>query len=112
MDLLHLLKENFKNLLFESLITGKNFKNLSSLSSFSLSQRWRLRCPENRDVQIIRLNVLQGIESNLAYTKVLEVVSQHILRSRTLWHPLSSGMFKNEQIFSSVILKLMSAFSL
>ena len=29
MDLLYLLKENFKNLLFDLLITGRSFENLS-----------------------------------------------------------------------------------
>ena len=33
MDLLYLLKENFKNLLFDLLIIGKRFENLSYLSS-------------------------------------------------------------------------------
>ena len=38
MDLLYLLKESFKNLLFDLLIIGKSFKssNLSYLSSCSL----------------------------------------------------------------------------
>ena len=37
MDLLYLLKENFKNLLLDSLITGRKFENLLYLSSCSLS---------------------------------------------------------------------------
>ena len=67
MDLFYLLKENFKNLLFDTIITEKSFENLSYLSSCSLSQRrkfWRI-CS----------NVLQGIEYDLAYTKVSGVVS-------------------------------------
>ena len=36
MDLLYLLKENFKNLLFDLLIIGTGFKNLSYLSGCSL----------------------------------------------------------------------------
>ena len=36
MDLLYLLKENFKNLLFDLLIIGRSFENLSYLSSCSL----------------------------------------------------------------------------
>ena len=104
MDLLYLLKENFKNLLFDLLITGENFENLSYLSSFLLSQRWRFRR--------IHSNVLRGIESNHAYTKVLGVASQYILRSGSLWHPLSSSMLKNRRIFSLVISLVMSAFSL
>ena len=38
-DLFYLLKENFKNLLFGLLITGRGFENLSYLSSCSFSQR-------------------------------------------------------------------------
>ena len=33
MDLLYLLKENFKNLLFDLLIIGRGFENLPYLSS-------------------------------------------------------------------------------
>ena len=61
MDLFCLLKESFKNLLFDPLITGRSFDKLSYLSSCLLSQRWRF--------QRIRSNLLQGIESDLAYTK-------------------------------------------
>ena len=105
MDLFYPLKESFQNLLFDSLITGKSFENLSYLSSFSFSQRWRFRR--------IYLNVLRGIESDLAYTKVLGIVSEYILRCESLWHPLSSSMLKNKRIFSLVISKLlMSAFCL
>ena len=87
MDLFYLLNKNFKNLLFDSLIPQKNFESLSYLSSCSLSQRWRFRR--------ICSNVLQGIESDLAYTKVSGVASQYILRSGSIWHPLSSSMLKN-----------------
>ena len=48
-------------------------------------------------------NLLQGIESDFAYTKVSRVVSKYILRSGSLRHPLSSSMPKDEQIFSLVI---------
>ena len=41
MDLLNLLKENFKDLLSDLLITRRSFENLSYLSSCSLSQRLR-----------------------------------------------------------------------
>ena len=98
------LKENFKNLLFDLLTTERSFENLSYLSSCSLSQRrgfWR-----------IRSNLLRGTELDLAYTKVYRVVSQYILWSGSLWHPLSSSMFKNEWIFLLVISKLMPVFSL
>ena len=62
LDLFYLLSDNFKNLLFDLLITGKSFENLPYLSSCLLPQRWRFRR--------IRSNVLRGIELDLAYTKV------------------------------------------
>ena len=61
MDLFCLLKESFKHLPFDSLMTGRNFEILSHLSSCLLSQRSRF--------QRIRSNLLRGIESNFAYTK-------------------------------------------
>ena len=100
MDLLYLLKDNIKNLLFHLLIIGRSFKNLSSCS---LSQRWRF--------WRIRSNVLRAIESDLAYTKVSGVASQYILWSGSLWYPVRSSMLKNKRIFSLVILALMPAFS-
>ena len=97
-DLLFLLKENFKNLLFDSLIKRRSSENLSYLSSWLLWRRWRFRR--------ICSNVLGGIESNFASTKVLRVFNQYILRSRNLWHSLSSSILKNKQIFPLVISKL------
>ena len=41
MDLFYLLKDNFKNLLFDLFIMDRIFENLSYLPSTSLSQRWR-----------------------------------------------------------------------
>ena len=76
MDLFYLLKKNFKNLLFDLLIMGKSFENLSYLSSCLLSQRWRFRR--------IRSNLLRNIGSDLAYTKVSWVAFQYILRSGSL----------------------------
>ena len=84
-DLFYLFKGNFKNLLFDSLITGRSLGNLSYFSGWLLSQRWRF--------QRIRSNVLRGSESDLAYTKILGVLSQYILRSESFWHPLSSSKF-------------------
>ena len=92
-----------KNFLFNLLIMARSFKNLFYLSSCSLPQRRFRR---------IRWNVLRGIESELACTKVSGVVSQYILRFGSLWHPLSSSMLKNKQIFLLIISKLISAFSL
>ena len=103
MVLLYLLKENFKNILFNLLITGRIFKNLSYLWSRLLSQRWRF--------WRICSNVWPGIESDLAYTKVSLVASQYILWSGSLWYPVRSSMLKNKQFFSLVISKLMPAFS-
>ena len=100
MDLLYLLKDNIKNLLFHLLIIGRSFKNLSSCS---LSQRWRF--------WRIRSNVLRAIESDLAYTKVSGVASQYILWSGSLWYPVRSSMLKSKRIFSLVISKLMPVFS-
>ena len=53
-----------------------------------------------------------GTESDLAYTKVLGVVFQYILWSGSLWDPPNNNMLKNKRIFSTVISKLTSAFSL
>ena len=103
MDLLYLLKEKFKNLLFHLFITGRGFENLSYWSSCSLSQRWRF--------WRIRSNVLRAIESDLAYTKVSGVASQYILWSGSLWYPVRSSMLKSKRIFSLVISKLMPVFS-
>ena len=72
------------------------------LSSFLLSQRWRF--------QRTPLVLFRGIKSELAYTKVSGVVSQHFWRPGSLWHVLSSSMLKNKLFFSLVFLKLMSAF--
>ena len=84
MVLFYLLKENFKNLLFDSLITEKSFDNLSYLSSCLLSQRWRFRRMHS--------NILRGIESDLTYTKVSGIAPRYILWSGRLWHPLSRSM--------------------
>ena len=73
MDLLYLLKDTFKNLLFDLLIIGRTFENLPYLSKCSLSRRWRF--------WRIRSNVLWGIKSGLAYAKVSGVNSQKYRRS-------------------------------
>ena len=76
MDLFYLFKENFKNLLFDLLITGRSFENLTYLASCMFSQKWRFR--------ITRYNVVRGIELDLAHSKVLGVASQYILGSGNL----------------------------
>ena len=92
-----------KNLLFDLLTMARSFKNLFYSSSCSLPQKRFHR---------IRLHVLQGIESDLACTKVSGVVYQYILRFGSLWHPPSSSMLMNKQTFSLIISKLISDFSL
>ena len=103
MDLMYLLIENFKNLLFDLLIIGRSSKNLSYLSSCSLSQRWRF--------WRILSNVLREIKSDLAYTKVLRYVSKYILWFGSLWYPARSSTLKNEWLFLLVISKSVSVFS-
>ena len=90
MDLFYLLKENFKSLLYNSLITVKHFDKFSYLSR-------------------IRLHISGSIESNLAYTKVSVVVSQYM---GSLWYPLTSSMHTNRQTISVVVSEIMPAFSL
>ena len=92
-----------KNLLFDLLTMARSFKNLFYSSSCSLPQKRFHR---------IRLHVLQGIESDLACTKVSGVVYQYILRFGSLWHPPSSSMLMNKQTFSLIISKLISDISL
>ena len=103
MDLLYLLKKNFKKLLSDILITERSFKNLSYLSCCSLSQKWRF--------WRIHSNVLRGIELELASTKVSVVASQYILWPGSIWYPVRSSMLKNKRIFSLVISALMPVFS-
>ena len=91
MDLLYLLKKNFENLLFELLITGRSFDNLSYLRSFSSSRIWRF--------WRIHSNVLQGIESDLAYTKVFGVASHYILWTGSSWYPVRGSTLRNKQYF-------------
>ena len=88
-----------------------------------LTPRW---VSKQKDMKYLSINIsktgvgvkhsvsrfLRSIELDLAYAKVSGITFQYILRSRSLWHALSSNMLKNERIFSSVISKLMSAFSL
>ena len=96
-------RELEKNLLFDFLITGRSFENLSYLSSCSLSQRWRF--------WRIHSNVLRGIESDLAYTNVSGVTFQYTLWSGSLWYLVRSSMRKNKQILLLAIWKLMPALS-
>ena len=47
----------------------------------------------------------RDIESDIAFTKLSEDVSQYILWSGSLWHPLSKSMPKKKGYVSSEILK-------
>ena len=102
MDLLYLLKENFKNSLFDLLITGKSFENLCYLSSCSISQSWRL----SRTLQRITRRWITPCSH-----KSIVVTLQYILWSGSLWYPVRSSMLKNKRIFSLVISALMPVFS-
>ena len=51
-----------------------------------------------------------GIESDITFTKLSGDVSQYILRSRSLWHPLSKSMTKNKRNVSLEIFKTSVSF--
>ena len=53
MDLLYLLKENFKNSLFDLLITGKSFENLLFIKLFDIT---KLKTLENAPTHYEALN--------------------------------------------------------
>ena len=65
------------------LMTQKSFEN------FLIYQV--LHCHEDFE------EYLQTWQSDIAFTKVSVDVCQYILRSRNLWHPLSSSMPKNKR---------------
>ena len=92
----------FKNLLFDLLITARNFKNLFYLSSCSL---WQI-IPKNTLKRITRHWIRPCLHKSIG------VVCQYIFLSESIWHPLSSSMLKNKQILSLIISKLISTFSL
>ena len=94
----YLLKMNFRNLLFDLLITGHIFENLTYLSSCSLSKSLRFQ----------RINC----KSDLAYIKALGINCQYILWSGSLWHPLNSSIARTKEIVLLITSKLMPAFSL
>ena len=76
---------------------------MSYLSSCLLSQRWRFWRTHS--------NVLKGIESDLACTKVMGVASQSILWSGSLWYQVRSSMLKSKWILLVVISKLIPVIS-
>ena len=56
-------------------------------------------------MEISKNTFKRGIESDTVFTKVLGDVSQYILRSGSLWHPLSSSIPKNKRNVSLEIFK-------
>ena len=69
MDLLYLLKENFKSLLFDLLIIGRSFENLSYLSSCSLHK--------DEDSEEYAQTYYEALNQKL--------LTQYILWSGSLW---------------------------
>ena len=97
MDLFSSFKENFKTLLFNSLITGLRLENRLTYQV--------VHCHHDADFE----------EYFLTYHKVLNQIilvptyrgiSQYILRSGSLRNSLSSSMLKNKRNVSLVFLKL------
>ena len=87
-DLFCLLKENFKKFLFDLLITGRSLENLSSCF-----------CHKDGDSQ----------EYGRTHS---ETLNQNLLAQEYRGSPPNSSMLKIKRIFSLVISKPMSAFSL
>ena len=94
MDLFYLLKENFKN-------HGNEIWEFALFIKLFFATKME-----------ISIKYAFSLNQTLFTQKYWGVASQYILRSGSLWHPLSSNMLKNKRIFSLVISKLMSAFSL
>ena len=69
--------------LFNSLITGRSFENLSYLSSCSLSQRWRF--------QRIRSNLLRNIQSDVAHSVPLK--TSFLQGDKLFWENLWGVVF-------------------
>ena len=105
MNLSYLLKENFKNLLLDLLITRRSFENFSYQV---------VRCRRDEDSEEYAGTYYEALNQTLLTQKhkSIGVASQYILRSGSSWHRLNSSMLKNRRSFSLVISKLMSAFSL
>ena len=100
MDLLYLLKQNFKpNYLTIQLRQFVLFIKLFLITKMKILKN------------TIHSNVLRGIEPDLAYKKVSGVSSQYTLWSGSLWYPVRSSLLKNKRFFSFLISKLMPAFS-
>ena len=96
MDLLYLLKENLKNLIFDLLIRGRSFQNLSYLSSLFVVKKMEI--PKNTLERITRYWIRPCLHKSIGGRLPIHFT-------------LSSSMLKNKRIFSLVIWKLMSPFS-
>ena len=103
MDLLYLLKDNFKNLLFNLLITGRSFEKCLIYQV--------VRNHKDHDSGEYIRTYYEALNQTLLTPKCRGTASQYILWSRGLCYPVRSSMLKNKRIFSLVISKLMSAFS-
>ena len=93
LDLFYLLKRNFKNLLFDSLFMQRSFENLQ------LFVVTKMEIPKNTLKRIMRHSIRPCLHKYRGF------VSQYMLRSVSLWQPLTNSMLKNKRIFSLVVLK-------
>ena len=105
MDFFHLLKENL--LLKISYLTYWSWQGASRICFIFQV----VHCLKGDSAEYAR-TYYEALNQTLLAQKYPGVVSQYILRFGSLWHPLSSSMLKNKQIFSLIISKLISAFSL
>ena len=95
MDLLYLLKENFRHLVFNLLITGR-------ASRICLIYQVVFYHKDEDSVEYI-WTYYEALDQTL--------LTQYILWSGSLWYAVRSSMLKNKRIFSLVILKLTPAFT-
>ena len=96
MDLLYLLKENLKNLIFDLLIRGRSFQNLSYLSSLFV---------------VKKMEILKNTLERITRHWISPCLHKSIGGRLPIYFTLSSSMLENKRIFSLVIWKLMSPFS-
>ena len=85
--------------------TGRSFENLCYL--------WIVRCHKDEDSEEYARTYYETLNQTLSTEKYQpSPPNTFCLRSESSWHRLSSSMLENKRIFSLVISKLMSAFSL
>ena len=104
MDLFYLLKENFKK--FHICLINRKKKLWECFLFIKLFVVTKME---------ISKNTLTHITSHWIWpciSKSIRVCTQYILRSGSLWHPLSSSMLTNKGIFLSLVSKPMTVFSL